>query len=66
MRLADKIRRGSAEHESLSSYVQSRLTMHRQQLESTDVPIDKVPALRARIHELKALLDNLDEEIRHE
>jgi len=62
MSLHTKIRRGTAEHSALVEYVDARLTSHRSQLESTDVPMEKVPALRARIAELKTLLSQLNED----
>ena len=51
-----KIRRNSPEWEQILAYAESRLAYHRQQLESESVPSEKVPALRARIAELRALV----------
>lgn len=62
MSLSKQIRRYTPEYAALVAYIDGRLTTHRNQLESTDVPMDKVPALRARIAELKTLLSQLNEE----
>lgn len=47
---------------ALADYIAERLNSHRLQLESTAVPVDKVPDLRGRIAELKALLQSINEE----
>lgn len=62
MSLVKIIRPGSREHQHLSEYIAERLTKYRQQIESTDIPLEKVPGLRARIAELKALHQSINEE----
>lgn len=52
-----KIRAYSDEWRQLMAYVESRLKYHRQQLEAEGIPVEKVPAIRARIAELKALIE---------
>lgn len=64
--MSQHIRRDSPEYDALVSYISGRLTTHRNQLESTSIPLDKVPELRARIAELKTLLSQLTEDYRNE
>lgn len=66
MSLAQHIRRNTPAYDALMSYVEERLNSYRRQLESTDVPLEKVPALRARIAELKSLHQSITEEDRNE
>ena len=60
--LATVFRRHPEAAAALTEYIGERLNSHRSQLESTAVPVDKVPDLRGRIAELKALLQSLTEE----
>lgn len=62
MSLSKQIRRHTSEHAALVAYIESRLTVHRTQLESDAHPVEKVPGIRARIAELKTLLSQLNEE----
>lgn len=61
-RLATVFRRHPEAAAALAEYIGERLNSHRLQLESTAVPVDKVPDLRGRIAELKALLQSMNEE----
>jgi hypothetical protein len=60
--LRHKIRRGTPEHDALVSYIEGRLHSHRSQLESDAHPVEKVPGIRARISELKTLLQTINED----
>jgi len=52
-----RISRFTNEWRQIVAYVEARITNHRQQLESEMISLDKVPAIRARIAELKALIE---------
>lgn len=52
-----RIRAHSDEWRQVVAYIEARLKYHRQQLEAEGVSVEKVPAIRARITELKALID---------
>lgn len=52
-----RIRRHSDEWRQVVAYAEARLTYHRKQLEAEGVSVEKVPAIRARIAELNALID---------
>jgi hypothetical protein len=62
MSLSKQIRRHTPEYAALVAYIESRLTVHRTQLESESHPVEKVPGIRSRIAELKTLLSQLNEE----
>lgn len=61
-----RIGRHSNEWRQVRAYIEARLSEHRRSLESSLTPVEKVPALRARIDELKLLLKANPEEQDHE
>lgn len=52
-----RINKASDEWNQIVAYVEARLAQHAQQLASESVPLEKVPALRARVAELRALIE---------
>lgn len=60
--IAQTFRRNPEAAEALDKYIEERLNKYRLQLESGDTALDKVPALRARIQELKSLHQSIHEE----
>jgi len=61
-----KIPKSSLAWAEIEGWCQARLTKYRSQLESEMVPVEKIPAIRARIAELKALLNSTAEDLPHD
>jgi hypothetical protein len=61
-----RINRHSSEWRQIRAYIEARLIEHRKALESSLVPVERVPSLRARIDELNLLLKANPEEQDHE